>query len=48
VLPGVEHNLGWWLDEALGIWNANGVGCTREWMTEVARVLDLFCNANYP
>ncbi len=48
VLPGVEGNLGWWLDEALDILDAGGVGYTREYITLVAGVLDAFCNANMP
>jgi len=47
-LPGIEHNLGWWMAEALAIWNAGGAGYTREYMTQVAGVLDAFCNANMP
>lgn len=48
MIPGNPHPLGYWIEIALDIWNADGVGYTREYITYIAGVLDAFCNANYP
>ena len=48
VLPGVTGSLGDWLALAYAIWDANGVGYTRAEITQVATVLDWFCNAYMP
>lgn len=44
--PGVEGNLGSWLDEALAIHDAGGVGYTRDHILWVKTVLDWFANLN--
>ncbi len=48
VIPGVTGSLGSWMTQALAIWNAGGVGYTREEMTAVATALNAFCNSNLP
>ncbi len=43
-VPGVEGNLGEWLDEALEIHAADGAGYARDWILWVKTVLDWFAN----
>ncbi len=45
--PEVVGNLGDWLDEALAIHNADGVGYIRDWILEVKTVLDWFANMKF-